>query len=169
MKLLNPYFRQSPSSLNNNRTGHHNSERGFTLMELIVVMVLVGIMVGLVGIGFSRALPGAKFRSMVRDISSMLRYAKNNAQIRGRETTVTIDIDNHRVWVTKKKILTLPEDIGIRIKDPFEGEIDSGSYQVTFYPEGASSGAEIILTRKATSYSITVDPLTGSSTNKTYE
>ena len=112
--------------------------QGYTLIELIVVMVLIGLILGLVGMNFSRALPGTRLKAAVRELSSTLRYAKNKAQIKAEEVTVTIDFSSKNYWITGSKPIHLPEDIYIMVIDPQGEEHSEGEYKIFFFPGGRS-------------------------------
>ncbi len=147
----------------------HKGTRGYTLIELMVVMVLIGVVLALVGMNFGRALPGVKLKASARELSSTLRYAKSRAQLRAEEVALTIDLDSRRYWIEGKRVVSLPEGTAIVVIDPLSGERSEGRYEVLFYPGGGASGAEIILKGEGRAYSVAVDPLTGSVVNSAEE
>jgi len=61
--------------------------KGFTLLETLVVLAVVAVLAGICGTAFLKALPGAEMNRAVRTIVSMCRHArfeaiKRNEQIR---------------------------------------------------------------------------------------
>jgi type II secretion system protein H len=144
-------------------------QQGYTLIELIVVMVLLGLIVGLVSMSFSRSLPGVKLKATVREFSSTLRYAQNKAQIRNEEMTVTIDLDSGQFWLEERKRLQFPDETKVAVIDPNRDKVMSGIYDIFFYPGGGSSGEEVHIQRGKNIYSVKVDPLVGSVLNKVRE
>lgn len=61
--------------------------KGFTLLETLVVLAIVAVLTGVCGTTFLKALPGAEMNRAVRTIFSMCRHArfeaiKRNEQIR---------------------------------------------------------------------------------------
>ncbi len=142
-----------------NNKGH--SQQGFTLLELIVVMTLIGLMVGIVGVNLGMRLPKEKLKATVRDVVSTLRYAKNRAQTKAEQVVVRVDLDNRYIEAFNKK-KTIPEGIEISVFDPEQGWINQGAYKITFFPGYGCSGGEMMLKAKNMVYSIKVSPLTGS-------
>ncbi|KJR43178.1 hypothetical protein MCHI_000920 [Candidatus Magnetoovum chiemensis] len=56
--------------------------------------------------------------------------------------------------------------MSIAVEDPIYGEIASGTWNITFYADGGTSGGEIIIYDDKRKYSITIDPVVGSVINK---
>ena len=55
------------------------SQRGFTLLELLVVITLVTLAVAVVGANYQRGLPGAQLQTQTRQLIAQLRYARGQA------------------------------------------------------------------------------------------
>jgi prepilin-type N-terminal cleavage/methylation domain-containing protein len=64
---------------------------GFTLIELIVVIVLLGIIAGVGGVALVRSQPKARDSEPLRHAAAHLASARREAIISGRSVTVTID------------------------------------------------------------------------------
>jgi len=74
--------------------------RGFTLIELMVVLTILVLLAGLVAPSFTRQYHEAKLRSTVRDLVALMQYARSQAVVEGTTYRLNIDRDGGRVWVT---------------------------------------------------------------------
>ena len=54
-------------------------EKGFTMIELMITMVILGVLLGLAIPGFSRWLPNYRLRGATRDLYSTLQFTKSGA------------------------------------------------------------------------------------------
>ncbi|RMG04004.1 MAG: prepilin-type N-terminal cleavage/methylation domain-containing protein [Nitrospirae bacterium] len=141
----------------NNGTG----QKGFTLLELIIVLLLIGIIAGLVGISIANSVPSNRFRSDVRTLASLMRYASKRAVYTGLEKTLEIDLDEKTVTYEGKVRIRFPEGTGISIKTPDGGEIEMEKYRFVFYPEGGTEGETVIIKRGGKGFTLELDPLLG--------
>jgi len=84
-KLKRPgSLRLAPAALHLNK--------GFTLLELIVVLFIVVLGFSAIGINLSSGNDSTELKVAARDIVSTLRYARGQALISHQETTVTLDL-----------------------------------------------------------------------------
>lgn len=67
------------------------SSPGLTMIELMVVLLLLGILSGMALPSFMQWRNSIAYRETARDLTSMLRKAKNDAITRNRENRVEID------------------------------------------------------------------------------
>jgi general secretion pathway protein H len=148
---------------------------GFTLLELIIVMAIMGMIASLViphiGSG-QQTLLKAKMREAV----AVLNYARRAAIVEGKqkvasfyasEENSTAKLPSRNTpsqWVSQGITLQWGEKSKAEKKEEPATEADPASkpiYQITFYPEGGSSGGEIILGYLEHKAVIRVNPLTG--------
>ena len=73
---------------------------GFTLTELIVVMVIMVIAAGIVLPTFMRQLEYARLSSAARRLLSCARYTRSQAVIRNVPYRLNIDEEGRRYWIT---------------------------------------------------------------------
>ncbi|MCP4682516.1 MAG: prepilin-type N-terminal cleavage/methylation domain-containing protein [Desulfobacterales bacterium] len=164
--------------------------KGFTLLELLVVLMIIGVMSTLVGIRVG-AFGGMNLRTVSKNISASLRYARSQAAAEKVYYAALFDFDNNRFSITSgqgafiseegsgedeedysgddeisgtaSKVYFLPEGIMFERAIWDEEEYDAGIFRVIFFPSGGSSGGDIIITNlKESQYLISVDFITGS-------
>lgn len=137
-------------------------EKGFTLMEVMIVMVLVALILGLTTAFFAHSLTSTRSRTTVRDLKNSLRYARGLARTSGVPKVLSIDLDGKKFWITAKKAREIPKDMEISVLDPVSGEVRSGVYRIVFYPTGNTPGTVITLSGRKGSSTIYLDPILGS-------
>jgi len=126
---------------------------GFTLIELVVVLILIGISVALVAPKISHSLERAQFRKDVRSVSAMLTFARSQAISYKVPYTLSIDLDKHTVWVetTQQRGKSATDRItrsSLLHTDTLQvnaqnREKTSGIGTLVFYPNGSSGGGSI--------------------------
>ncbi|MCI4627020.1 MAG: prepilin-type N-terminal cleavage/methylation domain-containing protein [Candidatus Magnetoovum sp. WYHC-5] len=142
-----------------------SKKHGYTLIELIVVLLLISIALGLTLMSVAKGINHGSLKETTKELSSVMRYAKNKAQILGTDMTVMINLDEkYYTFDGKKKELS--DKFYIKVNDPLKGEINIGKWEAVFYLEGGSSGGEVVLSDGQNTYNITIDPLVGSVINK---
>jgi general secretion pathway protein H len=123
-------------------------EHGFTLIELIVVLVILGLAMGLVLTQGPARSPTAEFDSVVRQVTEALRLARSRAIADDR--TVAVQFAPRGFRVDQETAIALGPDISL-----------SGSRLIEFTPDGGSSGGEVTLRMGDRRAAIGVDWLTG--------
>lgn len=116
---------------------------------------------GLSTVYYVNRLPAAKFDATAREIMATIKYARSLAIANNETKTVTIDIDQRKYSIDGLGVKDIPEEVGIKVKDPFSGEVLQGKYQLTFYAGGAAAGGTIILWRDKKTQNIQLDPVVG--------
>jgi prepilin-type N-terminal cleavage/methylation domain-containing protein len=141
------------------RQQHEIDDRGFTLLELIVSLLVIALAVGIVIPAVGRGTETLRGRSEVAAFSAMLRHARDQAITTRRGHAVVIDPAGRRA-----RILATPDEVRQTRALPADLEIEAIPPQaltVRFDPNGVSSGGEFRLATKNIRYRVTVDPLTG--------
>lgn len=159
--------------MNNYRTGWEGA-RGFTLLESILVLFLIGLIAGVATPFVMSTLDRTQHQAEAREIASALRYARSEAISRKTMYTFNGDSANGKYWLTDPEggqsstIHSL--ESGFRMVRITSGEetIADGDFIINFYPRGNSSGGSIRVQAESrkdakTTYAIIIDPITGSS------
>jgi prepilin-type N-terminal cleavage/methylation domain-containing protein len=148
--------------MNMERKSVKGTDKGFTLLEIIIVITLVVLIFGFTTLFFGNILPGARLNAAARELSAMMRYAKMLAQNNGEPQAVLINLDTGRYEIQGVQARNIPEGINIRIADPVAGEVSRGNYAVLFHESGIVEGGTITLWNAKRTINIELDPIVGS-------
>ncbi|MEW8222704.1 MAG: GspH/FimT family protein [Candidatus Thiodiazotropha taylori] len=134
--------------------------RGFTLIELILVLVLMAMMFTLTPPLMHKAFPALKLKAAARDLVQEIRFVQQSAIISGSESKISFQLQTDQYQsdlVNQGEVRQLPDGIS------FIAETSASREQILvlhFYPDGSSSGGLIRLGNKSRGFVITVDWLT---------
>lgn len=78
---------------------HLSSCRGFTLIEIIVVVIIVAVMFAVMLPSLRSTAEGNRLRSSVRQVTTLMKYARTEAVFNGRTTEVFLDTKKHQFWM----------------------------------------------------------------------
>jgi len=104
-----PTFTQALRS--NHRSGYRDRAAGFTLVEVMIVLVIIALMAGLVVVTVGDT-PQRRLRREAGDLAALLNVASDEAVLRGVELGLIIDDHGYRFVYfdpEKKKWLGLPD------------------------------------------------------------
>lgn len=124
----------SPSRPWRFRRNRPANRTGFTLIEVILVVVISLILLGVSLPHFAHTYKGSKLRSAARTVNRMARYARSMAIM--RETTMTIVLDGE----TMEIYLGGPSQTSTNAAD---GELDQDVLKRLGYVEGETSAENI--------------------------
>jgi len=135
---------------------------GFTLIEMLIVLFIITVILGLSGVYFSGSLASARIDSTGREVLATMRYARSMARTNHEKQILTIDLDTKRYGIEGRNSKDIPQEILIRVVDPFYGEITTGKYSMVFPASGAARSGTVRLSNNRKELSILTDPVTGS-------
>lgn len=141
-----------------------SKSRGFTLLELLVVLVIASLAISLVGPAFQRILPGLTLETESRKLMALLRHARSQAILSGSAVAISQDAESGGLQLSYRELpYTLPERLSLTLEaGPGETEAALGVTQILFYPRGDSSGGSLVLSlEEGRSEVIEVDWLSG--------
>ena len=136
--------------------------KGFTLLELLVILAIVTLVAGAAAPMLSRGLPETDFRAAKMAISSGLREAQSRAIASNREVTFTLNVDDKWFAIgADGKPELIPEHLRLSFLTSRSERLDRASANIRFYPDGTATGGRIELDAGDRKAVLTVDWLTG--------
>ena len=148
------------------RGSEARSKPGFSLLELLVVLILVALAVGVVMPSFSRGLRGLELETAGRDLITRMRHARSQAITKQKVFRIILlqeegeDVPDSYIFADEFeqeiRKLFLPEGVSILTEE------QEFPVRISFYANGRSSGALFTLRRETgRQIKIRVDPITG--------
>jgi general secretion pathway protein H len=128
--------------------------RGFTLIELVVVLAIIGLMLGLVLPLIGRSVPGAALGTATREVRIALRNARITAITQGRAVAFQGDPAGG-YWLDRRYhplAAAAETHAGLRV---------AGGAPIVFFASGGSSGGRVVIDGAAGKRELAVDAVTG--------
>ncbi|MBB6252014.1 prepilin-type N-terminal cleavage/methylation domain-containing protein [Nitrospirillum iridis] len=126
---------------------------GFTLVEMLVVLVILGILGTALAVGIQNRLPGLRLSAAVAALEDELRGRQVEAMVTGQPVAFSLaDLRNPRAGAAGRRLRRIAAvDLAIAGADPYQPEA------VIFLPGGWSPGARIRLSEGARAVTLRVD------------
>ena len=141
-------------------------QSGFTLIELVAVVVLIGIALSVVSLSFSKSMTSAKIQAASRDLVAALRYTRGQAIVTGKQAALDLDIRSNTYQAPGKPIVKLPQDMQMVLYTADSEQTSTTSGRIRFFPDGASTGGHISVRLGEREWRINVSWLTGEVTRE---
>ncbi|WCM93994.1 GspH/FimT family pseudopilin [Acidovorax sp. NCPPB 2350] len=121
-------------------------ERGFTLVELLVVFAIMALVVGLAPMAFDRLRDSSHYRDTVRTMMNQMRSARFTAMVEGREVRFSVDLRN-RLYGTDAAMRSLPQPLQLRAIVAGTELTAQNQASIRFLPSGGATGGSIEILR----------------------
>lgn len=141
-------------------------QSGFTLIELVAVIILLGIALSVASLSFSKSLSSAKVEAASRDLVAALRYTRGQAIVKGKEATFDLDLASNSYHAPGRSVVQLPKTMRLNLYTAAQEQTSETSGSIRFFPDGASTGGHISVLMDRAEWRINVDWLTGGITRE---
>ncbi len=136
--------------------------RGFTLLEMMVVLTLAALMLALVPPFISGRGSAVELKASARELAAALRFTRGQAITRHRETVLTLDAGRRRYTVSgRQRPRSLPKGIDITLIAARSEQIADKVASIRFFPDGSATGGQITLSGGKQKYIVDINWLTG--------
>jgi prepilin-type N-terminal cleavage/methylation domain-containing protein len=158
-------------------------DKGFSLMEVIIVLTIVVLSISLVASSFSNLSRTIELKAAAKKVSGILRYYRSEAINKGSvyqvlfdpearavkvqsvlltESTEETEADQKKGGEGAKTLYGLPEGVQMKELDFPSPEYPCDLPAVEFYPNGGSNGGSVLINSpERKGYRIKVDFVTG--------
>jgi len=137
-------------------------QRGFSLLEILVVIVIIGASYALLPKMIFSGVSGAELRSNVRAVATGLRLTRDAAINTRREAVMTLDLENRQFTVQNDaKVHKLHDKLDVKLYTSQADLITDKVGTIRFYPDGSSNGGRVTVSAGGRAFEVDVDWLTG--------
>ncbi len=158
-------------------------KKGFSLIELLVVLVIISVFSAFVVPKVAGTLSNVALKTASKRVAASLRYARSRAITESVPYVALLDLNQNRMTIksdinstdkedetaplkpgeNRIKRYTLPGDVKFKDARAFDGsESDSRFFAVVFMPSGCSSGGTVLLeNNRKHEFAIKIDFITG--------
>jgi general secretion pathway protein H len=138
---------------------------GFTLLELLVVLAIVGLVLAIVPPNLMKGTGAQALKTDTRLIVSGLQYARTRAISQNVPVALVIDPQTRRLSIDgRRQIGTFSASTELSALNGQDVWQTGARTAIQFLPDGGSSGGEILLSYRQTRYRLSVNWLTGAVT-----
>lgn len=135
---------------------------GYTLLELLVVLVLVVLVLAVVPPLISAGMPSAEVQGAARRLAAGLRYTRSRAIAAQAERSLVLDLEQRLFTVPgRSRPQRLPEKLDIKLLTTRADLLDDRIGRVRFFADGSSTGGRITIENGARKLRIDIEWLTG--------
>ena len=147
--------------------------RGYTLLELLVVLAIIGAAGLIVLPQAGKGLETFRLKATTRQVASVFRYARTLAVAERRVSVVGLDLSRAEYWLAVaapdrpgevvRATYTLPRSVRVLARPLGEARSrERGVVRFVFFPRGGAYGGQVWLEgEKGRRYGVLVDPVTG--------
>ena len=161
----------------------HRSQRGFTLLEVSIVLLIIGLLIAL-AIPRLPDITSTRLQASADKLAVTLGYLSDEAALRGRVYRLSLDLDrgNWRVTVTAPyatgdiaagfveewdpyiRAEQLPPDVRLDSVESGTNRYESGTAELIFTPDGNGLPVKVVLAAGLHTYTVSYDPISGRTT-----
>jgi general secretion pathway protein H len=136
--------------------------RGFSLIELLVVLALIGLSLSVVGPRVGHSIDAARLKASVRSVLTTARNARNLARAEQREVILLINVESRTVQLDKQAHLMIrPATATVEVTAAESERLSENLIGVRFFADGSATGGRIDFSLAQQHHAIDIDWLTG--------
>lgn len=135
--------------------------RGFTLLEVLLVLGILALAAALAAGIASGGFRGMELRSTAKELAANLRYTRARAITTGQPQQFVIDPATHAWTAPNGRDGQVPGRLAIEFTGAREVEPAQGQGAIRFFPDGAATGGRIRLSLDDAAWDVDVAWLTG--------
>ena len=142
-------------------TGRHRV-RGFSLLELLVVIAVIALTASALPWALDRWIPGQRMQAAGNEIATILRNARLTAMSAGQFNELAFSAVNDELLVSRgSQVMHTIAIPGLSLRPATPNQRTTDALAVRFGPDGSSTGLDLLLQTPKKSLHVRVMTLTG--------
>jgi general secretion pathway protein H len=129
-------------------------------MEMLAVIVLIAIAVTVTAVSLGGRSRG-QLEASAQRVAAGLRDTRTRAMATGKPQWFTVDLRGHAWAAPGRDAHAFPADADVRVTSAAQESDQAGVARIRYFPDGSSSGGNIVLADDRRSARVDVDWLTG--------
>ena len=122
------------------------SSQGFTLLELIIVLVISVLGFAAVAVNINSGNTSTSLETVARDLASALRYAHGQALLTHKTVAVSVNLEGNDYRISDRdRVYAFDAQIEVTLTVAEESFNEGESGRIAFFPDGSSTGGRITL------------------------
>lgn len=134
---------------------------GFTLFEMLVVLMILSLVTALALPSLRRTPEHLRLEAAGRRLASALRFSRVAAIARNADVVLTVDAERRSFAFSGGSTIQLETEISVQMIFAAPLRRGRGAGAIRFFPDGTSSGGDIVLALNQRRVRISVNWLTG--------
>ena len=135
------------------------TEHGFSLLEVLLVLVIAGLLMGVVATSLSE---GPVLRKSAREVAASLRHARSVAVLQQQQVVWSMNIDSKQFWVEGKgEKRELHNTVSAKVNTAASEVVSAQQGNIRFFPDGSSTGGSVEVTANNQTYKVNVEWISG--------
>jgi len=138
------------------------SEAGFTLLETVCVLAIVGMLAAIAVPAFPHGTSRMMLEAYALETAALLKADRNAAMRRGTQVTTQLSAVSRTIRSgSGGRFVQFPQDVGFNAVLAAQCNQRAAGTTIAFFPSGMSCGGAISLSRLGTTFEIRITWLTG--------
>ena len=140
---------------------HESRASGFTLLEMLAVILLIGIATAAASVAVTHGLASARVRAASNELASALRETRAQAIVRSSEQYFEVNTRTNTYSDLGRPPVALPRGMRVDITSAAADAPNAWTGRIRFFPDGSSTGGRITLYANQRQWHVNVSWLTG--------
>lgn len=135
--------------------------RGFSLLEILVVVGLFALATGLMAFVLGGGYQGRQLRQAAQEVALALKFTRGQALASGQAQLFTLDVQTRQWDAAGKRHGQLPDPIQVEVVTARQEQVAPEVARIRFFPDGSATGGGVTVSRGRAQWRVAVDWVTG--------